>query len=121
MSAQLLAAIKASDSIGAADRRVSERKLCRVSGLLYVQGHAPMRVKTVDLSAKGVALLLPQVLPERTVCELSFHLCLNGLLRRLAAKVEISNSVFLCSDVRAGCRFLSLDDESKKTLKDFMC
>lgn len=120
MNARLLATIRASGASGKPDRRVSERKLCRVSALLKIDGYAPMRIKTLDLSAKGIALLLPQALPTRTVCEVSFHLYLNGLLRSFAAKVEVSNSVFLFSDVRAGCRFLSLDEDAKKTLADLM-
>lgn len=120
MSARLIASIRASETPGAADRRISERKPCRVSGLLKVNGYEPIRIKTVDMSTTGIAVLLPHALPARTVCEVSFHLHLDGLLRRFAAKVEISNSVFLCSDIRAGCRFLSLDDAAKKTLAAFM-
>jgi hypothetical protein len=120
MNSRLLASIKSNDLSAAAERRVSERKLCRVSALLHVEGYGAMRVKTVDLSMKGAAFLLAIALPCRTACDLRFHLHVNGLLRPFAARVEISNSVFLCSDVRVGCRFLSLDDVSRKTLQDFL-
>jgi c-di-GMP-binding flagellar brake protein YcgR len=119
MNARLLASIKSND-LSEADRRISERKLCRVSGLLHTEGYAPMRIRTVDLSIKGIAILLPVALPHGTICDLHFHLHVNNLLKAFSAKVQISNSVFLCADVRAGCRFLHVDDNSKRTLQDFM-
>lgn len=116
----LVAPIRPGELSGAADRRFAERKVCRVSGVLVVQNHAPMHIKTLDLCAKGVALLLPQALPNGTVGELSFHLHSDGLFRQFVAKIAISNTVFLRSDVRAGCRFVSLGDAQRKILTDFM-
>ena len=120
MTSHFLTPISASDPAGTVDRRVTKRKLCRVSGLLFVQGYTTMPIKTVDVSTTGVALLLPQALPNGTVCDVTFHLHTNGLLRRFVAKIEVSNTVFLHSDVRAGCHFVSLGEESRKTLADFM-
>jgi c-di-GMP-binding flagellar brake protein YcgR len=120
MNARLLATIRTGGPSDASDRRTNERRICRVSGLLKADGYGPMRIRTVDLSTKGIALLLPRALPIRTTCELNFLLHLDGMLMPFAAKVEISNSVFLSSTVRAGCRFVSLDESTKKVLANFM-
>lgn len=71
------------------------------------------------MSRKGIAVLLPHAVPDGTICDLYFHVHLHGLMRKFTAKVEISNSVFRCSDVRAGCRFLVLDEESQLILREF--
>jgi hypothetical protein len=120
MSQHPLPLMLTNDPADLGDRRLTERKLCRVSGLLFTYGHAPISIKTIDISMDGIALLIPHALPERTICDLSFHLYLHGLLRQFSAKVEISNTVFLRSDVRSGCRFVSLDGESRKVLADYM-
>jgi c-di-GMP-binding flagellar brake protein YcgR len=118
MDARLIASIKAADRPNA-DRRVSPRKICRVGAFFSLHGDAPMRAKTLDLSSNGLGLLLPRALRAGTVGEVSFEIYVDGSLRQIAAKVEVSNCVFLSREVRVGCRFLSLDNGSKKALEDF--
>jgi c-di-GMP-binding flagellar brake protein YcgR len=120
MDARLLASVKVTGSASSHDRRSGERKVCRVSAVFCIPGRAPMRAKTLDLSTKGLALLLPTALGPGTVGEVSFGLYVDGSLQEISAKIEVSNCVFLSSDVRIGCRFLFIGEASKKAVANFI-
>jgi c-di-GMP-binding flagellar brake protein YcgR len=118
INAQLLASIKAT-GYPAPERRSGERAICRVNALLSLGSRPPIRARTLDLSSAGIGLLLPRALDIGTVGEVRFVICINGSLREVAGKVEVTNCVFLSHDVRVGCRFLQLDHASKKAMADF--
>lgn len=102
------------------DRRDAPRKTCRVRASLDVGGQLPLVGKTLDLSHNGISLLLPQALQQGCVGNLQFTIFVNGNLERIRARVEVSNCVFLSTDVRIGFRFVELDPASKRMLGALM-
>lgn len=104
----------------ASDRRDAPRKTCRVRAFFDAGPEFQLVGKTVDLSHHGISLLLPQALQQGCVAHLRFSVFVNGTLERICARVEVSNCVFLSSDVRVGCRIVELDPSSKRTLDMLM-
>lgn len=101
------------------DRRNEKRKVCRVSATVHVAQLGVLPAKIIDLSTKGIALLLPVALPRGTVGEVSFRLYVNEALHQVTAGVEVSNRVFLSADVRVGCSFVALGAAARRVLSDF--
>ncbi len=50
------------------DRRHQERRILRVQAELHRPGHAPLAVRTIDISEGGISVLCPLNLPARTEC-----------------------------------------------------
>lgn len=102
------------------ERRSVQRRVCRVSVFVHVADLPAMKGKTVDLSADGAALLLPVALRPGQVCRIGFSLYLNGALQQIVADGEVTNCVFLSTNVRVGLRFVSLDEQTRRTLQAFV-
>lgn len=102
------------------DRRDTPRRPYRVGALIHVPGLPPLKGRTVDISPEGVALLLPRPFPPGSRCTIGFAIYTNGALQEINAAVEVTNCVFLSSDVRVGCRFVALDEGTKKILSAFV-
>lgn len=98
------------------DRRDAPRKICRVRAFLDLDSQLQLAGKTLDLSHTGVSLLLPQSLQQGCVGNLRFSIFVGGSLELIHARVEVSNCVFLSTDVRVGFRFVELDPSSKRAL-----
>jgi hypothetical protein len=102
------------------DRRDTERKVCRVRAMLELDDWPPITGKTIDLGRNGVALRIPMALERGRIGHVSFSLFINGTLEHLRAKVEVSNSVFLSTDVRVGFAFVGSDKSFQKDLAAFL-
>ena len=88
--------------------------------VLDVGGQLQLVGKTLDLSHNGISLLLPQALQQGCVGNLRFSIFVNGNLELIRARVEVSDCVFLSTDVRVGFRFVELDPTSQRALAALM-
>ena len=97
------------------------RKLLRCNAVVVVEGLAPMRSKTKDVSLGGVCVILPEPLPIGTKCMVAFEASLHGRMVQVKATAKVAYSVLSgVEGFRTGVQFIHLDETSDKMLTELM-
>lgn len=120
MSAVSFLSAAEQDSRNHLNRRDADRKSCKVKALLELDDHRQFVGKTIDVSPRGIALLLPATLGRGCRGRLTFCVFIDGKLETIRLAVEVCNAVFLFADIRVGFRVLECDPASKRVLTAFM-
>jgi len=72
--------------------RSEERKIFRTSGTLFQRGHAPLPIKTLDISTMGIGVMSPEAVREGTTCGIDF----SGFAGDRKLHVQVMARVVYC-------------------------
>lgn len=102
------------------EQRQSIRKRLDADGILSVDG-VQHRVRTIDVSAGGLSIVLAKQLTVRRNCHAQFALTLNGQAHIVAASCHVIYC-FYTSDkaYRAGLQFLSIALNGAELIEQFI-
>src|SRR3954470_22952712 len=70
------------------EQRASARKILKVRAVAALEGRAPMQVRTLDISANGVSITVPEPMQAGQSGQLSFDLLVEGKAVPIAARVK---------------------------------
>ena len=87
---------------------------------LAVEGQVALTVRTVDISATGMALSLPGPLPIGTPAQISFELYFDGKLTPVNARSKVSYCIFSNGEFKVGFHFVTLDLNAVTTLAKYL-
>lgn len=102
------------------EQRTSARKILKVKAVAAMDGHAPMLVRTVDISANGVSISVPEPMQAGQVGRVSFDLLVEGKAVPIAARVKAMYCIFSSGDFKVGFQFLNLDLNAMTQLSRFL-
>lgn len=102
------------------EQRTSARKILKVKVVVAMDGHAPMLVRTVDISANGVSISVPEPMQAGLAGQLSFDLLVEGKSVPIAARVKAKHCIFSSGDFKVGFQFLNLDLNAMTQLSRFL-
>ena len=103
-----------------AEQRQSIRKILKVKALVALEGRAPMQVRTVDVSANGVSIAVPEPMQAGQNGQLSFDLLVEGKSVPVAARVQAMYCIFSSGEFKVGFQFLNLDLSAMSQLARFL-
>lgn len=103
-----------------AEQRQSTRKILKVKALAAMEGHAPMLVRTVDISANGVSISVPEPMQTGKTGQISFDLLVEGKTVSIAARVKAMYCIFSSGEFKVGFQFLNLDLNAMSQLARFL-
>lgn len=91
-----------------ANRRQSERKSLRSKALLQFSGRSGLEVRTLDVSASGMAIVAPSNLPSAAVCIVQLVLPLKKGRFPLQVNARVVHSIFSGTEsgFKVGLQFL---------------
>ena len=102
------------------DQRTSARKILKVKAVAAMDGHTPMLVRTVDISANGVSISVPEPMQAGQAGKISFDLLVEGKAVPIAARVKVMYCVFSNDAFKVGFQFLNLDLNAMSQLSRFL-
>lgn len=103
-----------------AEQRQSTRKILKVKAVAAMEGHAPMLVRTVDISANGVSISVPEPMQPGKAGQISFDLLVEGKTVPIAARVKAMYCIFSNGEFKVGFQFLNLDLNAMSQLARFL-
>jgi hypothetical protein len=101
------------------DSRSAERKNFRCTALILKQGASPVTGRTLDISLRGISIMVPQHLDHGDAFLVAFETIVNNRKFKLQAHARAVYSI--CSGTsgfRTGFQFVDLDGAATQTVKD---
>lgn len=102
------------------DQRTSARRILKVKAVAAMDGQAPVAVRTVDISANGVSISVPEPMQAGQAGQLNFDLLVEGKPVPIAARVKAMYCVFSNGVFKVGFQFLNLDLTAMRQLSRFL-
>ncbi len=103
------------------ERRQHVRYPFRGKVTVSVAKLSPIEGKGIDISVSGLCLIAPQPLPEGPPCIIETDLWLQARRPfRFSAEAKITSCVFGNTGIRVGARFLSMQQEHREALEQFI-
>lgn len=85
-----------------------------------MDGHAPVLVRTVDISANGLSISVPEPMQAGQAGQISFDLLVEGKRVPIAARVKTMYCIFSNGEFKVGFQFLNLDLNAMSQLSRFL-
>lgn len=102
------------------EQRASARKILKVKAIAAMDGHAPVLVRTADISANGVSIAVPEPMQAGLAGQISFDLMVEGKAVPIAARVKAMYCIFSSGEFKVGFQFLNLDLNAMSQLSRFL-
>lgn len=102
------------------EQRKSVRKILKVKALVAMDGDVPMLVRTVDISANGVSISVPEPMRGGQAGQISFDLLVEGRAVPISARVKTMYCIFSQDEFKVGFQFLNLDLNAMSQLSRFL-
>jgi c-di-GMP-binding flagellar brake protein YcgR len=104
------------------NRRLAERKLLRGRAQLQFTGRPPMEVRTLDISASGMAVASPSNLPAAAPCALQLVLPLKTGRFPLQVNARVVHSVFSNAEggFKVGMQFLGVSSAMSAAITQYI-
>jgi hypothetical protein len=102
------------------EQRKSVRKIIKVKAVVAMDGHAPMLVRTSDISGDGISITMPEPMRTGQPGQISFDLFIDGKAVPIAARVKAMYCIFSSGDFKVGFQFLNLDLNAMSQLSRFL-
>jgi c-di-GMP-binding flagellar brake protein YcgR len=102
------------------EQRTAARKIFKVKAVATMDGHAPMLVRTMDISANGVSISVPEPMQAGQAGQLSFDLLVDGKAVPITARVKAMYCIFSSGEFKVGFQFLNLDLNAMTQLSRFL-
>lgn len=102
------------------DQRKSARKILKVKAVVAMDGQAPMLVRTLDISANGVSISVPEPMRGGQAGQISFDLMVDGKSTPIATRVKVMYCIFSSDEFKIGFQFLNLDMNAISQLARFL-
>jgi c-di-GMP-binding flagellar brake protein YcgR len=102
------------------DQRTSARKILKVKAVAAMEGQAPMLVRTMDISANGLSISVPEPMQAGQSGRISFDLLVEGRAVPIAARVKAMYCIFSNGVFKVGFQFLNLDLNAMSQLSRFL-
>ncbi len=102
------------------EKRHYQRKKIVWPGQLVTPKRKVLRVKTEDVTPKGMKIILPEPLHENDEVLLELHAIFQGERRNIRCRCKVSYT-FICLETdshRAGLKFIQLKDEDKQFIQN---
>jgi c-di-GMP-binding flagellar brake protein YcgR len=103
------------------ESRVHQRHPLRTRGKLLFDGHAPIPVRTIDISVGGLCLVSEVTLPAKIKGNLVFNMPVgHGKFEEKNLKIQILHSIFCNKEdgFKLGVMFLSPPPELLKLIQN---
>lgn len=100
------------------EQREEHRRLLRVRAQVEMAGRV-LEVRTHDISATGVSLLLPFPAPINTTAQFKFSVFNDGKLRTVSAVGRSTHCTLSADFFRTGFKFTSVDAEGRKVISAY--
>lgn len=103
------------------ERRGSLRKSLRTIATVHVAGQT-VRVRTMDISVGGMAIVAAVNPPPGMTFELEFDLLIGSRVVTIRAKAQVMHSVLSSAEsgFRIGLSFLSIDPASVSAIEQYL-
>jgi hypothetical protein len=102
------------------EQRTSLRKPLKVKATVTMDGLAPTRGRTVDISGEGVSVTLEQPLSAGQPGSLMFELFLDGVPTRINARAKVAYCVFSSGEFKIGFNFVNLELNAMSAIAKYM-
>ena len=103
------------------EQRQAPRKVMRVKLNLAIDGAPPMVVRSMDISAQGMAVSCPLQIPVGIGCYLAFDMFFNGKTYNVASRAKVMYCIYSSSDgFKVGLQFQNIDLASSTAIARFM-
>jgi c-di-GMP-binding flagellar brake protein YcgR len=104
----------------AADQRVEERRVIKVKALVAFGDDGPLKARTIDVAAGGVALVLPGPGRPGSKAQIEFDLYHGGQSHLVRAIGRLTHCVFSNQEFRAGFEFDFVEPAGLAAIKSFV-
>lgn len=102
------------------EQRQSPRKVLRTKVLLAIDGRPPLSGKSVDVSANGISINMPDPLTPGQSGHLRFELMIEGRFTTIETRAKALHCIFSNGEYKVGFQFLSLDLAAVTALARFL-
>ena len=102
------------------EQRTSARKILKVKATLAIDGGAPVRVRTNDISASGMSLTVPKPCKPGAAGLVSFDLFYDGKVTAIHVRSKVAYCILSGNEFKLGVSFLNLDLGAMTTLAKFL-
>ncbi|MFI4940382.1 MAG: PilZ domain-containing protein [Burkholderiales bacterium] len=99
--------------------RSEERRVLRCAAAVISSNSPPVHGKTVDVSSKGISVMLPRAMNNGDQCTVAFNPSIDGKTVMLSAPAKVVYSICVgTSGFRTGFQFEGIDDKTSKIIKE---
>jgi c-di-GMP-binding flagellar brake protein YcgR len=111
-----------SPNLDTSERRDSSRKILRVPVVLEIPGRAPVELRTIELSAGGLAMACPVNLASGLSCQIRFNLPGPAGQAPIQARASVIHSVLSQRDggFRVGFQFNGLESTHASRIQAYL-
>lgn len=102
------------------EQRKAARKILKVKAVVAIDGQVPMLVRTVDISANGVSVAVPEPMQAGQAGQVSFDMMVDGKATPIAARVKTMYCIFSSGEFKVGFQFVNLDLNAMSQLSRFL-
>ncbi|MBD8654188.1 PilZ domain-containing protein [Oxalobacteraceae sp. CFBP 13730] len=102
------------------EQRQSPRKVLRTKVLLAIDGRTPFSGKSVDISANGISVNIPDPVPVGLSGQLRFDLMIDGRFTTIDTHAKALHCIFSGGEYKVGFKFQSLDLAGVTALARFL-
>jgi len=102
------------------EQRQSPRKVLRTKVLLAIDGQPPFTGKSVDVSANGISINIPDPLAVGLIGQMRFDLMIDGRFTTIDTRAKALHCIFSGGEYKVGFQFQSLDLASVTALARFL-
>lgn len=102
------------------EQRREKRKVLKVKAKLVLEGAQPVFVRTADVGADGVSLVVPTVLKAGTTCMVHFDIFHDGKSSTINARSRVQYCVLSNGEFKVGFQFLQLEMAALASLSKFL-
>jgi c-di-GMP-binding flagellar brake protein YcgR len=97
--------------------RGEPRKILRCPAMFMIQDHPAVRVRTIDISASGIAIMAPHNVPEGLTCGIAFTTFVNGHMAQINVMARVIYTICIGTEgFRVGMQFAEVDPASRVAL-----
>lgn len=104
----------------AEDQRQTVRKSLKVKAALIMMDEDALVVRTVDINANGVGVVLPHQVSAGQQGQISFDMYFSGESHNVTAKVKVAHCFFGSGEFKAGLLFTKIDPSSMASISKFL-
>lgn len=109
------------DNFNPKNNRSEPRRILRTPATLLFKDRPPVRVRTIDISTSGIAIMVPMNVAEGQSCGISVDTFVNGRMVQINAVAKVIYSICVgTTGFRVGMQFTNVEPAGQTALAQLM-